>query len=247
MRAILTYHSIDDGGSVLAVPRRAFRYHLEWVAARGIEVVPLERLLALPATADAIALTFDDGFDTFATEAWPLLAERGYPVTLFVATDHAGTTNAWEPAGGQLPRRPLLGWDVLRRVAAEGVRLGAHSAAHARLTRLDAARLEHELVEPARRIHAETGQVARVFAYPYGDYDAAVIARTRERYDLACTTDFRALEPACEPHALPRLDMWYFRRPGSLERWGTAAFANALRLRDRLRRARRMISRRVAI
>jgi peptidoglycan/xylan/chitin deacetylase (PgdA/CDA1 family) len=242
VRAILMYHSIDDSGSVLAVPPRAFRSQLDWIAGRGITVVPVEELIGLPAAADAVALTFDDGFDTFAAEAWPLLGARGLPVTLFVATDYVGGANAWERGGARAPRRPLLGWDALRRLGAEGVRLGAHSASHPRLTRLQPARLAHELTAPVHRIREETGQTARVLAYPYGDYDGAVIAAARREFALACTTDFRPLDPADDPHALPRLDMWYFRTPGALDGWGSAAFHRQLRLRHGLRRARRMLT-----
>ena len=32
MKAILTYHSVDETGSVISIDERAFRRHIEWLA-----------------------------------------------------------------------------------------------------------------------------------------------------------------------------------------------------------------------
>jgi hypothetical protein len=53
----------------------------------------------------------------------------------------------------------------------------------------------------------------------------------------ACTTSFRALG-SDRLLELPRLDMWYFERPGMFERWGTGAFRRWIRRRNALRHAR---------
>ncbi len=242
MRAILTYHSLDGSGSVISVDPETYRRQLCALDVRGVAVVSIERLLELPETADAVALTFDDAYANFATEAWPLLRERGHAVTLFVTTDHVGGSNAWERGSRAFPRRPLLDWAALRKLAAEGVTLGAHSASHSHMTLLSDAALDREVREPSERIASETGQVPTAFAYPYGDYDARVLAAVRHGYSLACTTELRTLRAAEDRHALPRLDMWYFRREGRLDGWGTRSFSRYLLLRNRLRSARRLIS-----
>jgi peptidoglycan/xylan/chitin deacetylase (PgdA/CDA1 family) len=241
LRAILTYHSLDHSGSVISLHPETFERHLAALDARGIAVVSLERLLHMPDTVEAVALTFDDAFENFRTKAWPLIRERGLPVTLFVPTDHVGGSNAWEGAGSQLPRLPLLDWAALGSLASEGVTIGAHSASHARMSAQDSASLAREVDEPADRILAETGQVATVFAYPYGDQNERVRAAVRTRYPLACTTELRALGGAEDRQALPRLDMWYFRKPESLDAWGRSSFRAYLTLRNRLRAVRRWI------
>ena len=48
MRAILTYHSIDDSGSPISVSPAAFRRQLEWLVAERVRVVPLSELSHLP-------------------------------------------------------------------------------------------------------------------------------------------------------------------------------------------------------
>ena len=243
MRAILTYHSVDSSGSVLSVEREALRRHLDSLGAQQVRVVALEELLRLPEETNAVALTFDDAFQTFETEAWPLIRERGYPVTLFVATDHVGRKNDWERADSERGGRRLLDWAALRRLVSEGVRVGAHSASHADLSQLAGSQLTHEVRHCGDRIGEETGARPVAFAYPYGACDERVVAAVRGVYDLACTTELRPLGGNEDRYRLPRLDMWYFRRPQGLEAWGTPSFRRYVAWRARMRAARRLISR----
>ncbi len=240
MKAILTYHSIDDSGSVISVGPAAFRRHADWLARSGVAVVGLDALMAAPGP--AAALTFDDAFANFATEAWPVLESLGLRATLFVPTAHAGGRNVWEE-GGTRPVLPLLGWDALGRLAERGVVLGAHGDRHVDLRRTSDAELERELEVPAERIRSETGCRATTFAYPFGGVDDRVAAATARRYDLAVTTEFACVGPASEPGRLPRLDAWYFRAPGRLEHYGTRRFERFVRVRREMRRVRRLLMR----
>ena len=211
----------------------AFRAHVAFLASGVVRVTDLAGVLAVAEQVDAVAITFDDAFASFAEIAWPLLRERALPVTLFVVTGHAGGTNAWggHPAPG-IPTRPLLGWDALARLAEEGVQLGAHSRAHPDLTLVDDARLVDEMEGSAADIAARTGSRPTSFAYPYGAHDERVVAATRPRFAHACTTELRPLAGAEDPCRLPRLDAYYLRAPGRLEAWGRPAFRNYLRLRQ---------------
>src|SRR5690606_36506277 len=103
MKAILTYHSVDPSGSPISIDRDAFRAHVRWLASGPIRVVDLDVLIALPPETDAVSLTFDDGFENFASTAWPLLLDHGLPVTLFVVTGFVGRSNTWDQLGYSLP------------------------------------------------------------------------------------------------------------------------------------------------
>lgn len=242
MKAILTWHSIDASGSVISIDPATFRRQVSWIAGSGLRVVDVRTLVRI-AEGHAVALTFDDGFENFATHAWPVLRDHGLGATVFVATDHAGAWNAWDGGGhAGIPRLPLLRWDALGRLVEEGVVLGAHSASHRDLRRVSAVDLERETREPAERIAAETGQRPDVFAYPYGAKDERVIAAVRSYYAAACTTELRPVEGDADPHRLPRIDTWYLRRPGRLEGWADGSLGRHLRYRDRLRRVRRLVT-----
>ncbi|HEX4934164.1 MAG TPA: polysaccharide deacetylase family protein, partial [Gemmatimonadaceae bacterium] len=165
MRAILTYHSIDGSGSPISVSPSTFRAHVRWLASGSVRVLPLDRLLQADDREDAVAITFDDGFENFATEGAALLAEHGLPSTVFVVPDHVAGTNAW---GGRsapgIPTLPLMSWPTLARMAQMGVTLGAHTRRHRDLTRVRGAALEDEVAGCVERMAVETGRRPSSFA-----------------------------------------------------------------------------------
>ncbi len=242
MRAILTYHSIDDSHSVISIDERTFRQHADWLAGGAVRVVSVDELLGLD-DEDAVALTFDDAFTNFAEVAWPILRERGLPVTLFVVSGRAGRDNAWggRPPSG-IPQLPLLGWRALGRLRDEGVEIGSHGATHAPLDSLDPEGLESEIAGSASAIERELGAAPGGFAYPYGRVGQEAERLVAESYDWACTTELAPLGSGEPPHRLPRLDAYYLRRPGRLAEWGTPRFRAWLAVRRAARRARTLLA-----
>lgn len=239
MRGILTYHTVDASRSAISVDEEVFRRHAAWLASGAVHVCSLAELLAQPTEADAVALTFDDGFVTFVDRAWPLLRDHGLNATVFVVSDHAGGTNAWGGrAAAGIPTLPLMGWDTLGRLAEAGVELGAHTRTHRDLRGASPAELEDELEGSAERIACETGRRPSSFAYPFGLVDAAAAAAVARVYARACTTALRPLGPREDAHRLPRLDAYYLRAPGQLERWGAPAFRRYLSVRAAARAVR---------
>ena len=225
MRAILTYHSVDETGSVISVSERSFRRHVAWLARGHVRVVPLEDITSVPPDEDAVAVTFDDGLASFGRIAAPLLLDGGVPTTVFVVTDAVGSTNVWrgrQDAG--IPVQPLLDWEQLGALYEAGVGLGAHTCTHPRLTTLAGDSLEREIVASKQRLTHELGVDAKTFAYPYGAVSPAardVVART---FHFGCTTRLAALTSEEDPAMLPRLDSYYLRSPDALEAWGSRRF-----------------------
>ena len=244
MRAILTYHSIDDAGSPISCRPEAFARHARWLASGRVKVVALTTLLALPDEPDAVAITFDDAFRNFKEQALPRLREHGLPSTVFVVAGRTGGTNAWtQPADPGVPVLPLLDWSEIGAMTADGVALGSHSMTHADLTRLDPARVEDEARGSADAIEQRVGVRPKAFAYPYGRVNERVASAVAATYEIACTTEFRPLAKDAERSRLPRLDAFYFDGYCPLESWGTPPFLGFLRRRRRLRQAREVADR----
>jgi len=240
MRAILTYHSIDRSGSPVSVDEATFRRHVDWLASGAVRVVPLEQLLAVPADEHAAALTFDDMFLSTAELAWPLLRERGLPATAFVPTGRVGRDNSWgDRRQAGIPVLALCDWDAIARAADEGLAIGSHTVTHAHLGRLGEAAVRAELEGSADELERRLGRRPRALCYPYGECDERVVRLAAETYELAVTTDLRALGPSEHPHRLPRLDACYYRGNRALETWGSLAFRRHLWLRSSARRLRR--------
>jgi peptidoglycan/xylan/chitin deacetylase (PgdA/CDA1 family) len=121
------------------------------------------------------------------------------------------------------------------------VTLGSHSQTHPHLRQLRGRLLIDEVEGAAARLRAETGRQPAAFAYPFGEYDTEVTGVVGAVHSLACTTEFRSLRPTENPLRLPRLDAYYFRRPGRLESWGSAAFRRYLWFRRGGRRLRHVL------
>lgn len=236
------YHSIDDSGSPISVGRDAFGAHVKWLAGGRVRVAPLEEVMTGDPSEDVVALTFDDAFANFATEAAPLLADQGLPVTLFVVSDRVGMTNAW---GGYqapgIPTLPLLDWSALGRLVESGVTLGGHTRTHPKLSGMDRSALHEEIAGSAERIKAECGVQPGAFAYPYGAFDEAAAEVVAASYRIGCTTELRVIDQADRSHLLPRLDMYYFQREGRLEAWGNRSFHWRLLIRARARAIRQAL------
>jgi peptidoglycan/xylan/chitin deacetylase (PgdA/CDA1 family) len=231
MRAILTYHSIDDSGSELSVSPAAFRQHVKWLAASGMRAVTVDEIAVLDDAVEAFAITFDDGLESFSTEAWPALEDAGLTATVYVVTALVGTVNRWDTETGAAPERRLIDWETIGRLREHGVTVGSHTRTHADLTTAPPAALRDELEGSQRDIEAALGVRATSFAYPYGALNEDVTRSVRACYRTACTTELRLLAETDEPHLLPRLDMYYFRKPGQLEAWGSRLFRGRLALR----------------
>ncbi len=86
------------------------------------------------------------------------------------------------------PSTCVLAWNELRRLAGEGVVLGAHTRTHPALTRLPADEARAEIRGSRDDLWREAGVTPRVFAYPFGDHDEAIVRLVREEgFDLALT------------------------------------------------------------
>ena len=111
---------------------------------RGFTIWPLRELLRYaalnrPVPPRTIALTFDDGFQSLYTEAWPILRELQVPATVFVATAYLGSVSPFPfdewglKHRDSLPPasyRPLT-VEQCREMAAGGlIELGAHTHTH---------------------------------------------------------------------------------------------------------------------
>ena len=211
--AILTYHSLDDSGSVISMPPDRFRRQMEFLASSSISVVPLEEVLERPGS---VAITFDDGFSNFLDYAAPVLESLHLPATVFLVSGYCGGRNNWpsQPAGA--PDFPLMGWRELASLP-PWISVGAHSVTHPHLTKLPEAECELELSACKNDIEQHLGRHIRSVAYPYGSRSAKVTAAAGRYFDFAVSTSLKFLSPRSSPLDLPRIDAYYLRGRFSLE------------------------------
>ena len=243
--AILTYHALDDSGSVLSTPPATFASQMRSLVESGARVVPLADLVRTALESDVspprVAITFDDGLRSVYEHGLPVLDELGLAATVFLVTDYCGKTNDWPGQPSGFGNRAMLGWAEIKEMAAAGVAFASHGRTHRDLTGLSAPELEMEMVESKRSIEDALGLAADGFAYPYGTHDARVRALARAHFTLACGTTFGFVTAGSDRFALERLDMYYFRRSPALGRLFAADLRAYIALRRGLRACRRAI------
>jgi len=74
----------------------------------------------------------------------------------------------------------VLGWDALRRLAAEGVALGAHTQTHPLMNRVSPEEAVKEAFASLRDLEREIGPVLPSFAYPNGSFNNAVVEQLKQ-------------------------------------------------------------------
>lgn len=132
------------------------------------------------------------------------------------------TWSGSEPALAE-SRKTMTADEVVRLAAVSGMSIGAHSQHHQQLPLLSSVEKWAEINTGKARLEAVIGQRVKAFSYPYGRTDADTVRCVRDAgFDVAVTTDERAVTSGVDPLLVPRLEI----RP-----LGVAAFASRL---DRL-------------
>src|SRR5262249_50111843 len=109
VRAILTFHSIDDSGSVLSYPPKSLLRLPNALDRCDIPVLDLDPLLR-PATVCGVALPFDVAIRPVFIEALPILRSYSAPAHLFLTTGFLGVTNRWPSQPASAPVFEMLRW-----------------------------------------------------------------------------------------------------------------------------------------
>lgn len=203
---IIQYHHIDDNTpAVTSVKPELFSQHMDYLDDQGFNIWPLPRMIealknghSLPDK--VVAITFDDGYSSVYTQAWPILRKHGFPFTVFVNTDRVGSS------------RDFMNWEQLLELSSKGATIANHSADHPHLVRHREgesqqqwhARINEQIVTAEKRIQQKIGYSAGLFAYPYGEYDRRVESIVRELGLIAFAQHSGAFDGQVDWQAVPR-------------------------------------------
>jgi peptidoglycan/xylan/chitin deacetylase (PgdA/CDA1 family) len=214
---ILMYHSVSEnlfGKShpyfqINTTPKR-FAEQMQYLHDAGYATVTLEEVasgkLRERKNQKPIAITFDDGYRDFYTDAFPVLSRLGLSATMFLTS-------------GRVHDRPeryedveYLSWGDVREMHANGMHFGSHTVTHPELKTLSRSAIEQELRVSKEAIEDGLGSRVTSFAYPYGfpEEDEQFIRDVRQilescSYEVAVTTILGTATPECDRFLLPRL------------------------------------------
>ncbi len=210
--AILTYHSVDTSDSVISIRPDVFHWQMNALEQSGKRGVSLSEYLGMRikssgATAQLLALTFDDGFENFHRTVLPILARHHFTATVFVVSGFMGRRCGWEKYAG-IPDLKLMDWRQVRECYQEGMEIGSHSRDHLSLISLNPVDIKYQLDSSKDEIEHRLCTEVKTFCYPYGDYNATVLRVIRNSpYEAAVTSRFENDNFEGDLYRLPRLGM----------------------------------------
>ncbi|MFC4769962.1 polysaccharide deacetylase family protein [Effusibacillus consociatus] len=201
---VLMYHHIDPNESGITISPERFKSHLDALQQKGYNVISIEQYqqflktrAAIPP--NAVVLTFDDGYESFYTHAFPELKKRSLPATNFIVVKSTDVVN---------PNiLPHLSWDQMREMKKHGISFYNHTYDQHRVGQTSKtgeknpllanplflpgenrpesageyrARIKEDLSLAEKRLEEELGEQPKFLAFPYGAYNDQVIEVGKE-------------------------------------------------------------------
>lgn len=200
---VLLYHHVSASTPAsTSVSPETFRTHMTYLA-EHYTVMPLPDIIdalknkqSLPA--NAIAVTFDDGYNDILDNGHPIMQNLGLPYTIFINPQEIGVQ------GSQLT------WDEVKRMHQEGVDFANHTLDH--LHMLDKKpdesqqqwlnRVWQNVEQAEAQITEHTGESLKYLAYPFGEYNEVLATQLKKHGyigfgqhsgGIGVTSDFTAL------------------------------------------------------
>ncbi len=181
---IFAYHMVDPRFStaLTRVTPRQLEQQIQFVLEHDFDIVTISEYLRLSRTDKAIAITFDDGYESVFNYAFPLLKKYDVPATLFINPSFVGQFNTWDVNLGQRFRH--MDWQQVYELKEAGWEIGSHGMTHRDLSRLSQETAEKELAQSQNMIKRKVGACSTVISYPFGNLSVEVV-------DAAKRLDFK--------------------------------------------------------
>jgi len=237
---ILTYHSIDETGSIISTSPDHFRSQMQHLKNKQFNVISLKDIVTslrnkLPLPQKSISITFDDGFKNFYSVAYPILKKYGFPATIFLVPGYCGKNNLWDGQPERIPILDLLDWNEIQDMAINGMDFGTHTMHHPDLSKLSVEQAYIEITESKSLIQKYLRKDISFFAYPYGNQSKNIQKIVKEQFLGACSTELDFLTLNSNVHSIPRIDMYYFSKNNFFKWLGTPLFSFYIQIRKTVR------------
>ena len=242
---ILTFHSIDDLGSINSFPTQLFQRCISKLSKAGYKTIGLMEAIGLLRMGKSIPdrsfiITFDDGYQNVYAKAFPVLEAHGMTATIFLTVGNKKLALS----NDRLPSfcgNSMLSWNEIRSMSARGFSFGAHTLSHPDLTTLNSDQIEKEIRGSKEVIENALGEPVLSFSYPYGRYNTKCIEIVRRLFTCACTDRLGLVAKGCDPYTLARVETYYMRSECIFDMMKSNLFPWYIKARGIPRRIRRKI------
>lgn len=181
------------------------RKQLKWLKTNGYKTLSMDEFVDIVVSGksfpkDSVLITFDDGYGDALTYALPELKSRDMKATFFI--------NPWY-VGKKAKGYSYITEAELKSLAAEPlISIESHTMRHFHLDKLAPEKLAAELTDSKTYLEELTGKPVRALSYPFGDYNADVIAATQAAgYEIAFAVQDRGLFNQPARFSIPRIYM----------------------------------------
>ena len=217
---VLMYHKVNDvAGNPLTMPVSLFDEQMDQLRELGYTVVGLDDVLAhyvdrAPLPAQAVLITFDDGYHDNLDNAARVLRKYGYPAVLFVPIGYLDDRHPLpheERLASEGILNPTIDWDELGELEREGIRIESHGISHRPLADLEVDEAAREISLSKLRLEERLGRPVRAFSYVKGSeahYKPVHLSLVRQAgYDVAFTAVSGANSQDTDPLQLRRYNI----------------------------------------
>jgi peptidoglycan/xylan/chitin deacetylase (PgdA/CDA1 family) len=178
---VLYYHSVPRRY------RRRFEEQVRMVASHA-KPVTLSNLNHLPPNTHSVAITFDDGLESFAENAVPILRKLNVPATVFVVTNALGCRPAWGESYYDREERVMS--DEQLRSLPELISVGSHSLSHPDLLALSEETASLEITQSRKNLESLLRRQISTFSFPHGKFSVSTVRQCMEAgYERVFTTE----------------------------------------------------------
>jgi len=133
---------------------------------KAAEIIGSKEARLIPLSKDSrerlVVITFDDGYQDFEIEAFPILEEFKFSATVFLPAGFISKERS------NFKNKRCLSWDQVRELAKLGVHFGSHTMTHPNLRDLQWEQVEREIISSKEIIEENLGKRVESFSYPYG-------------------------------------------------------------------------------
>jgi peptidoglycan/xylan/chitin deacetylase (PgdA/CDA1 family) len=105
-----------------------------------------------------VVITFDDGYENFLINAFPVLQQFKFSATVFLPTAYIGD---------QFNGRNCLSWQQVNELIEQNICFGSHTVSHPRLKMLSKEDVTYEIKTSKDIIEQKTGSTITDFSHPY--------------------------------------------------------------------------------
>ena len=205
---VLLYHHVsDDTPASTSISPDQFEAHLDYLDDNGYTVVPLSTVLdsvrdSVPLPDKAVAITFDDAYQSVHSTAWPKLRKREWPFTVFVSTEPIDDGS-----------KGFMTWEQMKEMTM--AEFGSHGVGHIHLLAKEDGegngewleRIGGDIDRSVKRIVEAVGAPVSSFAYPYGEYNGDLTELLLERKLYGLAQQSGAVGPGTSLQQVPRYPM----------------------------------------